>query len=526
MLSRRRGLAAIVPTAALVVAAGVSLPLLYTLLRLLEAPHDALRLWSAEPTLTLVGRTLALVCGSVLCSLALALPAAWLVARTDLAARRLWAVLAALPLVFPTYVAAFSLIVVAGPTGLAQRALAPLGVDRLPPFVYGYGGALIVLALFSYPYVYLLTVGALRSLDPALEESARTLGASPWRSFATVVLPQLRSPLLAGSLLVALYALSDFGAVSLTRYDTLTLQIFNDYGRFDRGAAAAHAALLACVALATIALYALALRGIRPVRRRAARPAPRARLGRWQLPAQLLLATIVLPGVALPLTAILYWATRAIGRSQAVAALLEAARGSLLAAALAAVAAAILALPVAIWSVRRPGWWSRATERISYAGYALPGLVVALSLVFLAIGTPLYQTLTLLVAAYVVRFLPEAVSATRSALADVAPTFEEAARSLGRGPLATLCAVTLPLIRGGVLAGLGLVFMTTMKELPATLILRPIGFETLAVRIWSAAEDGAYGEAALPSLLLVLVSAVPIFLLVIRPALRAREGEV
>jgi iron(III) transport system permease protein len=184
-----------------------------------------------------------------------------------------------------------------------------------------------------------------------------------------------------------------------------------------------------------------------------------------------------------------------------------------------------VALPIAVWRVRYPGRPSRLAERLSYSGFALPGLVVALALVFFSTRflISLYQTLALLIVAFSIRFLPEALSATRSALARVAPAFEEAGRTLGRGPLRVLGGITLPLIRPGLLAGAGLVFLTGMKELPATLILRPIGFETLATRVWSAASDGVFSEAALPALLLLLASALPLYLLAIRPALSERS---
>jgi iron(III) transport system permease protein len=197
---------------------------------------------------------------------------------------------------------------------------------------------------------------------------------------------------------------------------------------------------------------------------------------------------------------------------------------SLLTATLTALLAVALSFPVAVWAVRGNGRAARVCERLCYSGYALPGLVIALSLVFVATRSLpwAYQTLALLVAAYVIRFLPEAMSATHAALSEVAPTLEEAGRSLGRGWFSVAGAVTLPLIRPGLLAGGGLVFLTTMKELPATLILRPVGFETLATSVWAAASDGVYSEAAVPAALLLTLSAAPVYLLIIRPALANR----
>ena len=187
--------------------------------------------------------------------------------------------------------------------------------------------------------------------------------------------------------------------------------------------------------------------------------------------------------------------------------------------------AVVLSLPVAVWAVRVGSIRARVTQGMAYAGYALPGLVIGLALVFftLRVIPVLYQTVTILIAAYVVRFLPEAISASRASLAALAPSFEEAAKALGATPWRVFRTVTLPLIRPGLLAGGGLVFLTTMKELPATLILRPTGFETLATVIWSSASEGIYSQAALPALSLLLVTFLPVYLLIIKPGLGERK---
>jgi iron(III) transport system permease protein len=185
---------------------------------------------------------------------------------------------------------------------------------------------------------------------------------------------------------------------------------------------------------------------------------------------------------------------------------------------LAAIVTVVAALPVAILAVRYAGRISGLLERATYIGFALPGIVIALALVFFGANyaTPIYQTLGLLIFAYIILFLPQAVGAIRSGLLQISPRLEEAARSLGRTPRQTLTTVTLPLVRPAILAGAALVFLTTMKELPATLILSPIGFKTLATSIWSATSEAFFARAAVPALLLILVSSVPIAFMVIR----------
>jgi iron(III) transport system permease protein len=505
-------------------AAIVNLPLLHLLGRSAEggAANYVSTVFSAA-TGELLVHTLVLVFGVAGLALAIAVPMAWLVVRTDLRAHRFWAVVGALPLVYPSFVSAFALVAVLGPRGYVQSWL---GVERLPGWIYGYPGALLSLALFTYPYIYLLLVAALRVADPAQEESSRSLGAGRWRTFFRVVLPQLRGPALAGTLLVVLYALSDFGAVSIMRYNTLTLAIYNAYrSLFDRSVAASVSTVLVVLAIAAIGLQAMLQRRTRPVRAGVGGTHRRVPLGRWQWPCQFVLAAVALLSLGATTGVLLHWGIRALREGNALGPVWDATLNSVGVSVIAAIAALLLSIPVSVWSVRYRSLPARAAERLSYAGFALPGLIIALSLVFLTARHAgfLYQTLALLVIAYVIRFLPESLSATRSALADVSPAFEEAGRSLGRGPLGVLRQITLPLIRPGLLAGGGLVFLTAMKELPATLILRPAGFETLATRVWSAAADGVFSEAALPALLLLLASAAPVYLLAIRPALAGRS---
>jgi iron(III) transport system permease protein len=227
---------------------------------------------------------------------------------------------------------------------------------------------------------------------------------------------------------------------------------------------------------------------------------------------------VVLIALVIPVTVIVYWLVRGLAAGESANLALGAAGRSVLAAALGAVAGTLAALPVGIWSARSSSRVARLVERVSFTGYALPGIVVALALVFFGIrvAQPLYQTLAMLVFAYVVLFLPQAVGAIRSSLLQVDADVESAARTLGSSRLATLRRVTLPLARRGALAGGALVFLTALKELPATLLLAPTGFDTLAVRVWSATSEAFYTRAALPALLLIALGSVPLALSMIR----------
>ena len=227
-------------------------------------------------------------------------------------------------------------------------------------------------------------------------------------------------------------------------------------------------------------------------------------------------------GLVLPLSVLTFWLVRGLAAGEPLRLLWVSAWNSAYVSTLAAGIALVAALPVAVLAVRFPGWVATAVERATYLGFALPGIVVALALVFFGANYALfaYQTLAMLVFAYLVLFLPQAVGATRASLLQVSPHLEEVARSLGQSPLRVLLTVSVPLLRPGMSAGAALVFLATMKELPATLLLSPIGFHTLATKIWSATADGFFARAAAPSLLLILVASLPLIWLL------RHEGEV
>jgi len=506
-VSGRRAATALALAGALV-AALAALPLAYLVIRSAGADADAWETLLRFRTLELVGRTLALVGTVTAAALGIGVTLAWLVVRTDLPARRLVAVAAALPLVIPSYVVALALIAAVGPGGL-------LGQGN---WIFGFPGAWTALTLATYPYVYLLCAAALRRADPALEEAARALGRTRAQVFRQVTLPVMRPSASAAAVLVALYTLSDFGVVSLMRFDALTRAIFTQYRTlFDRTPAALLGLLLVVLTIGVLALEARGRGRGRVVRAGAgaARPATITPLGRWRAPAAAAVGCVLAAAFAMPVATLVGWALRPSAEAPGAGDLLAWATNSVLISAAAAVVAILAALPLATLVARRPGRLSRGLERATFASNALPGIVVALSLVFFATRTvtPLYQTLPLLVFAYVVRFLPQALSGARDALGRVSPELEQAARGLGAGPARTFQRVTFPLLLPGLYAGATLVFLSTMKELPATLLLRPIGYDTLATQVWSATGTSSYAAAAPPALALIALSAPVVYAL-------------
>lgn len=407
-----------------------------------------------------------------------------------------------------------------------------LGIESLPP-IYGFPGAWLVLTLITYPFTYLSVRAAMKRLDPSLVEAARSLGYSPWRAFWRITVPMLRPSLAAGSLLVALYCLRDFGAVNLLQFGTFTRVIYNRYQAYRLDEAAAMALLLVALTGVFLVLdYRSRGRGrYARLSSGAARIRPPARLGAWKWPALAFVVIVVFIALIVPAGGLVYWfwrglnqdwLVRDLGPAQSnVASLMLMVRpawNSLSVALVAAVLTVMLALPVAVLAVRKSGTLSLMLERLTYAGAAMPGIVVALAFVFIGVNfaRPLYQTLPMLLMAYVVLFLPQAVGSGRSSLLQVSPRLEEAGRSLGKKPSQVFQRVTLPLVRPGLLAAGALVFLTAMKELPTTLILSPIGFSTLAVQVWSNISEAFFARAAAPTLLLILLSSVPLALFMLR----------
>lgn len=513
-------------TVSVVVALAFAGPLLYVLWRNLSLGSDlGAELFNRRTAEPLV-RTLVL---AVLVSGSAAVVGtglAWLVARTDLPGRRLWRVVAPLPLVFPSFVGAAALLAAFAPGGMVDRLAEPLGLGQ-PPLIDGLLGAWLVLVLFTYPYVYLPVVARLASLPRSLEESARLLGRGPWSVFRTVVLPQTRVAVAAGTLLVFLYTVSDFGAVALMRYETLTVEIFAN--RLADQARSFSLALVLAVLALTVVMGERALARRRVVTEVAGSARPLiVKLGRWRLPALLGVGLFLANALLGPVAALGYWAVRGLRAADDTTGALAADLGDLLVPAVntsligvvTAAAAVFVVLPVAFLTVRHQGRLGGGVNTVVVSGFALPGLVIALSLVFWALNAPggvaLYQTLPLLVFAYVVHFGAQSMRAGQVAVGGMPARLDDAARMLGAGRVRRLVTIELPLMMPGLLAGAGLVLLSTMKELPATLLLRPTGFETLAVRIWNAMEDGFLAEVGLASLVLVLFSGVLTWLLVTR----------
>ncbi len=502
----------------LVVVGGVLVPLGYLLLRAAQA--DTTVLWNLVVrwrNAQLLWNTVLLTGGVLACTTALAFPLAWITTRTTLPGRQVFTLLGVLPLAIPGYVMAYVLLATTGTRGTLARTM-DIVISRLS----GFEGALLALTLGTFPYLFLNLRTALLGLDPSIEESARALGASRLRVFWTVVLPQLRPAFLSGGLLVSLHVLGDFGVVSLMRYKTFSYALYLQYtSSYDRVYAACLALMLLLLTGAILVLEARLLRGLLYHRAGGGGPArqsQRASLGAGAGAAYAFGLVVAGLSVVLPVWTVAHWFAEAAGQGLPWADLGRAAWASVRGSAPAALVATALALPVAYVGVRHEGPVTRGLERIAYLGYATPPLAFALALiVFTLQAVPWgYQTLALLVMAYALHFMAEAIGPIRSSLYQAPPHLEDAARSLGRSALGAFRAVTLPLLQRGLLVSMAFVFLSAMKELPLTFLLAPVGFQTLALNAWSYANEAMFGEAAPYALAIIAVSGLFVGLLLLR----------
>lgn len=499
-----------------------ALPAIFVLVRALQlgAGRSAVLADALGP----FGRTVLLASAVCVSACGLGTGLAWLTTRTDVAGRSLWQIVLILPLVLPSFVGAAAFQAALAPGGLLHAMLDLIGIAT--PRLRGFWPAWVLLTLLTYPYVLLPTSARLRSLRPTLEESARLLGSSPLRTFTSVTLPQIRSSILASGLLVFLYTVSEFGAVQLLGYDTLTRVIFATR-LSDRATSFVSAAVLLALAVVVSGVERRTRRTDRVDDRARLREQTPVRLGRMMPIAVGFLSLVVLAGFVGPVASLAVWATRGLADGRVdVVDLLRPAANTTIAGVAASLVATVIVLPLAVMITRYRSPVGRLASVAVVGGFAVPGIVIALSLVFWTLNTPvvdrLYQTWPVLLFAYVLHFGSQALGASESAVRAVPDAVRESSQLLDPSPIVRLFRVDYPLMRPGLVSGAGLVLLSTVKELPATLLLSPIGFETLATKVWGSYEDGFYAEVGVASLFLIAVSAVLTWILVFRPI---RSGE-
>lgn len=493
---------------AFLIALAMMMPVAYVLVRALSADAQKWTRLLDERIPVLLWNTVSLAAVVALCAGSIGVILAWLVYRTDLPFRRQWRWMLALPLAVPPYVGAMAYVIVFGPRGWAYDVFGSSPID-----MYSFAGAAFVLTAFTYPYVFLITGAALSRMGRAHEEVARSLGLGQLTLLRRVTLPMVRPALGAGIVLVVLYVISDFGAVAMLRFTTFTAAIYYQMGGFDTESAAILSTVLIALTVAVLFIESRSRARQRFYQSGGVPGAPQViQLGTMRWAALTFAALVLIASFLLPIGVMAYWARVGIAQGELGAEFVQYALNTLQVAGIAAVAGMVLAIPVAYLRSRHPAPASAVAERLAYSGYALPGVIVALGMIFFALRVfpAIYNTMFVLALAYVVRFMPQAMQSTGASLAQISPRIDDAARIAGLGPFGVMSKVISRLARPGILAGGALVFVSSAKELPATLLLRPVGFDTLAVRVWVEAAESQYYLAAPAALLLVLISALPL----------------
>jgi iron(III) transport system permease protein len=486
---------------AALVAVVLLLPLVFLILQGAQDGWSTLHpLLFRSLTVTLLWNTVSLTAVVVVLCAVLGTLAAWFVERTDLPGRKFWAVLVVVPVGIPDFVTSF-------------------GWKSIVPSLGGFWAAALVMTLAVYPLVYVPVAASLRGADPAQEEVARSLGLGRVKTFWRVTMAQVRGAVLGGCVLVALIMLAEYGAFEILGFRTFTTEIYTELLTGFNAPAACALSLV----LVVLSVFVLTGEGLSRGRGRQSRngglaarvPRPH-RLGRASLP--VLAGFFALVGLALgvPAGAIVYWILHGGASTLPSVSILAPAWHTVFYAGAAGLVATIAALPVAILSVRHPGRTSMLLERSTYLVLALPGLVIALSLTYVseryAAGF-LYQSTTMLIAAYAIMFFPLALVAVRASVAQAPPGLEEVGRSLGRPRLEVFWRLTMPLVAPGLAAAFCLVFLEVVTELTATLVLIPTGAQTLATQFWAYQTNISYGQAAPYAGLMILVAAIPSYVL-------------
>ena len=487
-----------------------AIPLVYLVRRALQSEGRALStLIFRGKTLEILATTLSLTISVVFLATTLGVALAWILHNVKLPSLGLLRAFVILPMAIPSYVFTYSWM-------------------SLFPSFSGFWAATLVLVLSTTPYVSLAALASLRRVDWSQHEVAQTLGLNSLSTFFKVTLPQIKNSVTAGALLVALYVLSDFGAVALLGVDTFTRAISNLYrGSFDRSSAAVLALILVLISGLIIGLESR-MRNQSKLQKSSARimKSPHQLDKKKSVISALsLIIVYLLLGLIIPLSLLVYrFLANAVNID--LVALMSAAFSTILASSLGALMALALALPLGVLVVQGSRM-ARIADKSVLLVHALPGIVMGLALVsFGSEFSWLYQTLGLLAFSYALLFMAKSVGAVRTSLSRVPANLVDISATLGQTKSQTMKRVILPLAAPGVLSGTLLVFLSAMKELPATLMLRPTGFETLATEMWSYTSISRFSEAAPYALFLVIIAAIPTFLINRPDKLDSAEGDL
>lgn len=465
---------------------------------------------------SLLFNTLTLFLAVVLTSLFIGLLVSIFTVRYELPASKILFSLTILPLVIPSYIGALTYVSAFSPRGLFVDLFSSFGLYQISG-IDGFVGSWIVLTLFTYPYVQLVCSSALRNLDSTVEDAARSLGVKKIKMYTSVVLPRLKKPIIYSSLLVGLYVISDFGAVSLMKYGTMTKAIYSYYViNINGDPVIFYSTILIFLAL----IISFAQRGSDISRSAKVSGTPREieKIKLSKKPKILVLTfffVLIFFSLFVPVSVLGYWLFRGLAQGNSVSGALSGILGSLSAATVTSILAMIIATPIVVMISQYRSKFGDLFEKVTLTLYGLPHIAVGISMLFITIKIfpSIYQTFITLIISYLIVFLPQAVGGGQASMEQVKLSYIEASSGLGFSKIDTFFKITFPLIYRGLLAGAALVFLSTMKELPQTLLLRPTGFSTMAVDIWSNASEALFTQAAFSAFILLAISAFPTYIL-------------
>jgi len=452
----------------------------------------------------------------VISSLILGLLISIILVRFNIPGSKILFTLSVLPLVIPSYIGALTYVSAFSPKGLFVQLFSRVGINEIAG-IDGFFGSWLVLTLFTYPYVVLICSSALRNLDSTVEDAARSLGKNRFNVYTQVVIPRLKKSIIFSGLLVGLYVISDFGAVSLMRYSTLTKAIYSYYEfNINGDPVIFYSSILIVLAL----LISFIQRGSEEARSAKVSGTPKISektnlSPRSKVLIYTFLSLVIFSGLILPISVLSYWLIRGLSAGNSVRAVFGGVVGSLSVSLLAALFSVIVSTPIIIMVSQYRSKFGNVLERIMLALYGLPHISVGVAILFITIKIfpSIYQSFTALIISYLIVFLPQAIGAGQASMEQVKSNYLDASAGLGMSKLKSFYRITLPLIYRGLFAGGALVFLSTMKELPQTLLLRPTGLNTMAIDIWSYASEGLFTQAAFSSFILLAISAIPTYIL-------------
>ena len=492
------------------------LPTFYLIWRFLTFTKSYVSFFRSWNVFDLLLNTMLLFIFVVISSLILGLLISIIIVRFNIPGSKILFTLSVLPLVIPSYIGALTYVSAFSPKGLFVQLFSSLGINEIAG-IDGFFGSWLVLTLFTYPYVLLICSSALRNLDSTVEDAARSLGKNRFNVYTQVVIPRLKKPIIFSGLLVGLYVISDFGAVSLMRYSTLTKAIYSYYEfNINGDPVIFYSSILIVLAL----LISFIQRGSEEARSAKVSGTPKISektnlSPRSKVLIYTFLSLVIFSGLILPISVLSYWLIRGLSAGNSVRAVFGGVVGSLSVSLLAALFSVIVSTPIIIMVSQYRSKFGNVLERIMLALYGLPHISVGVAILFITIKIfpSIYQSFTALIISYLIVFLPQAIGAGQASMEQVKSNYLDASSGLGMSKLKSFYRITLPLIYRGLFAGGALVFLSTMKELPQTLLLRPTGLNTMAIDIWSYASEGLFTQAAFSSFILLAISAIPTYIL-------------